>query len=136
MSEKKTTEEVLLEASNSGARLFRQNVGMGWAGKVVGRRGNLMTIRDPRPLRAGLTVGSSDIVGITPVEITEDMVGQTIGVFTAVEVKYGRTATTEQQIRFLGMVEKLGGISLRVKTLKEYVSGVSDWMKKKTHRSQ
>lgn len=130
MAEREITDAILVEASNQGARLFRQNVGMGWAGKLRGRKGSTVVLDNARPLHAGLATGSSDIIGITPVTITPDMVGKTLGVFTAVEVKYGRTPTTEQQRRFLAMVEKLGGIALRVKTLEQYMEGVRAWLQK------
>jgi hypothetical protein len=68
-------------------------------------------IHDARPLHAGLCEGSSDLIGWTPVTITPDMVGTTIAVFTAVEVKTGRVRVTEAQTRFLDAVTAAGGIA-------------------------
>lgn len=74
---------IRLEAPKVGVVLFRNNSGV---------------LRDEtgRPVRYGLgneskvhnlKFKSSDLIGITPVRITPNMVGQTLGVFTAVEVK-------------------------------------------------
>jgi ribosomal protein S19 len=114
------TDDILEDASNNGARLFRQNVGLGWVGKVIKRTSNSMVIQHPRPLHAGLCVGSSDIIGITPVVITEDMVGQTIGVFTAPEIKAGLDQPSEQQLKFIAMVKKLGGFAGICRNMDDY----------------
>lgn len=59
---------------------------------------------------------SSDLVGITPVTITPDMVGQTVGVFTAIECKHSGWHLTpgdargQAQERFLALVRSVGGI--------------------------
>lgn len=110
MSERPLTDEIMLAASALGARLFRQNTGVGWVGKLVNKTANLVTLENPRPLRAGLCVGSSDIIGIAPVVVTQDMVGQTIGLFVAVEVKAGAGLSVEQK-RFLAMVKSCGGLA-------------------------
>jgi hypothetical protein len=135
MAEGEITESILVEASNQGARLFRQNTGMGWAGKLVSKRGGSVRLSGARPLRAGLTTGSSDIIGVMPVVITQEMVGKTIGVFTAVEVKYGRTPTTEEQEVFLRVVRNLGGIAFVAKSLGDYLAGVKAWIEKKREPS-
>lgn len=123
MSERELIEQILMAASEKGARLFRQNVGMGWAGKVTRLKNGSIRIDNPRPLRAGLTTGSADIIGITPVTITPDMIGQTIGVFTSVEVKTGRVATTEDQKRWFEMVDRMGGQAMIVRSVGEYEGG-------------
>lgn len=128
MSEREIIEQILMAASEKGARLFRQNVGVGWAGKVVrATKAGMVSIqpgdviiRGARPLHAGLATGSADIVGITPVTITQDMVGQTVGVFTSVEVKTGRVPTTKAQQRWFDMVEKMGGKAMIVRSVEEY----------------
>jgi len=101
---------ILLAGTAEGARLFRQNVGQGWTGKAT-HRGSAVVIKNARPLHAGLCKGSSDIIGWRPVTITPDMVGQTVAIFTAIEVKTGRLRTTADQQRFLDAVEKAGGIA-------------------------
>ena len=114
------TDGVLLAASRSGARLFRQNTGMGWVGKIVNRTKAAITLKNPRPLHAGLCEGSSDIIGITPTVITQAMVGQTVGVFTAVEVKAGQDRLSKPQERFLHMIAVLGGLALTARSSKDY----------------
>lgn len=110
MTEPELIRRILLAGTAEGARLFRQNVGQGWAGKAV-HRGSTVVIENARPLHAGLCKGSSDIIGWRPVVITPDMVGQTVAIFVAIEAKTGRLRTTADQQRFLDAVEKAGGIA-------------------------
>lgn len=69
-------------------------------------------------------IASSDLIGITQVKITPDMVGQTIGVFTAIEVK--RESWNENkkldkheqaQHAFIKWVRSLGGIGAFVNSV-------------------
>lgn len=127
MTERPLIDEILLSASRLGSRLFRQNVGLGWVGKIIRRDRTKILLENPRPLHAGLCKGSSDVVGLTPVVITPDMVGKTVGVFTAIEVKYGRTPTDDDQKKFIAMVKKLGGIAAIVRSLDDYHKALKQW---------
>ena len=82
-SEKAAQTEVIMEATRKGARLWRNNVGC-----LTDERGV--------PVRYGLAnetaglnkiVKSSDLVGLKPVVITPQLVGCTLGVFVAREMK-------------------------------------------------
>lgn len=117
MSESKLMKLIQMQASNIGARLFRNNVGTGWVGRATSYTSNKMVkvgsgdvlIRNARPLRSGLCKGSSDLIGWYPRIITADMVGSQIAIFTAVEVKYGQGKPTPDQVNFIDMVKKMGG---------------------------
>lgn len=109
-SEAAVQNEIRLEASKAGLRLWRNNVG---------------AIKDERgvPVRYGLcndnaqlnaSLKSSDLIGIRPVLIQPHHVGTVIGQFVAREVKaptWRYTATTREmaQLRFLELVTSLGG---------------------------
>ena len=103
--------------SGIGITNWRNNTGTGWVGKASRITKNCtvrlepgdVVIKNARPLRAGLCRGSSDIIGITPVYITPDHVGTTLGVFTAVEVKTETGRPSKEQLTFLQAVEKAGG---------------------------
>lgn len=105
MSEAPVVKRVMMEASKLGLRLLRNN------------RGMFYTLDKKRMVRAGLEAeGASDLIGITTVLITNEMVGTTIGVFTAVEVKEPEWKkpsgeTEEQQENFINQVRKRGGIA-------------------------
>ncbi len=100
-------------ASTLGARLFRQNSGMAWVGKVergpgVKRLGEHdVVIRGARPFHAGFE-GMSDLGGWVPVTITPEMVGQAIAVYAQVEVKEN-ARVTEAQAKWIAAVNKAGG---------------------------
>lgn len=112
MKEKEIQNDILrAHGARPDVRLFRQNVGQAWVGELVDKRGPYVTLKNARPFYAGLCVGSSDIVGIKEVEITADMVGQKIGVFTAIEVKQPRGYPSKEQRAFLAMVEGMGGLA-------------------------
>lgn len=117
MSEKKLINEIQLKYTENGDRLFRQNTGQGWVGTQVSYRNNILTLINPRPLIAGLCEGSSDLIGWRSREITIDMIGKRIAQFAAIEVKYGKTATTQSQKNFIEAVNAAGGFAKIVRSM-------------------
>lgn len=102
MAESTISTNIQLLANKWGWRLFRNNVGLAFYFK----RG----IR--YPVRYGLAKGSSDLIGIRSVVITQDMVGQTIGQFVAVEVKSpGKKAAPQQKV-FIDVISRMGGYAI------------------------
>lgn len=109
-SEAEVSQDIQVLASSVGMRLFRNNSGM-----FINDAGN--------PVRFGLgnisskvnkQIKSADLIGITPVTITPDMIGQTVGVFTAIEAKkqgwrFSKNGREQAQRKFLDLVESLGG---------------------------
>lgn len=88
---------------------FRAQVGQAWTGSKVERLpGNRVLIHGARPFSTGLPAGFSDLFGEVPVVITQEMVGQTIGVFTVIEVK-DKGKATEKQLAFIKAVNDNGG---------------------------
>jgi hypothetical protein len=113
MSEHVIQQQILLAHGSGSVRLWRNNVGTGWAGqatKVTG--GNLraiaaglrpgdVVIRQGRPLHAGLCVGSSDLIGYRQVD--------GIAQFVALEVKSATGRATKEQTQFLEHISGAGG---------------------------
>jgi hypothetical protein len=105
---------VLIEATQKGWRLFRNSVGLAWAGRAAQGKNaegaRVAILEAPRRIAYGLAVGSSDLVGWRPVVITPDMVGKTIAQFVSVECKtkaYGKT--TPEQDTWMDNVAQAGG---------------------------
>lgn len=101
---------VQLQATRLGAVTFRNNVGMGWVGKAI-RKGKLTIIENARPLHAGLTEGSSDLIGWTSIKVTPAMVGEKLAVFTAIETKTKRGTPSKEQKNFITNVKNAGGFA-------------------------
>jgi len=109
-SESTNSKAVRLAYAHAGAVLWRNNVGV-----FVDERGI--------PIRFGLAneskqmnqnIKSSDLIGIQPVLITQEMVGTIIGQFVAREVKtdgweYTGTPREQAQLRFIELVISKGG---------------------------
>ena len=112
-----------IDASQLGARLFRQQTGMGWIGKGLDGKSAQparsvkqitiypgdVVIRKARPFHAGFT-GLSDLGGWTPVEIKPAHVGETLAVTLQVETK-DDAITTKAQLRWIEAVNRAGGIA-------------------------
>ncbi len=94
---------ILLSCGNGLARLWRNQVGQ-------------YELADGRILRSGLCKGSSDLIGFCTVTVTEDMVGQRVAVFVALEVK-DKGRLTSEQAQFLDVVKQAGGIAAEVRSV-------------------
>ena len=127
----------LLEYSRRGGRLFRFQSGLFWTGKTSGPTKkpitvNLhpgdMVIRRARPVKSGHP-GISDTVGWTRIQITPDMVGRTVSVFTAVEAKTENVRATKEQKNFINLVNEHGGIGVIAKKLQDIFDATSNFIK-------
>jgi hypothetical protein len=78
-------------------RLFRNNVG-------VCKTENSTIVY-------GLCTGSSDLIGWTSIEITEEMIGKKLAIFTALEIKTETGKVSPEQKVFLENVKNAGGIA-------------------------
>lgn len=104
-----------IRASALGARLWRQNSGISWAGKAtrVDKNGQYplkigdVIIRNGYALRSGFP-GISDGGGYCMVTVTPEMVGQSLPVVLQVETK-ADTGVTDEQRKFIAHVRSVGG---------------------------
>lgn len=83
MSETDAMQTIRLEAARRGVLLMRNNSGATFdqTGRMI--RFGLGNDSD----KVNKVIKSSDLIGIRPTLVTPEMVGQTVGVFVAVEVK-------------------------------------------------
>jgi hypothetical protein len=120
-SEHQIQQRILLACGSGPVRLWRNNVGTGWAGQATKvTQGNLnaiahtlrpgdVVIRNGRPLHAGLCVGSSDLIGYRQVG--------GVAQFVALEVKTPTGRTTQQQEQFLNHINAAGGCASVVRSI-------------------
>jgi len=87
MKESNIQKLIMLALSEAGCTVWRNNVGV-------------LPDRNGVPIRFGLCVGSCDLIGMTP-----------SGQFLAVEVKACKGRATMQQLAFIDLVKRLGGIA-------------------------
>lgn len=90
-------------------KIFRQNCGQAWMGKVIRRTADTLTIQDPRPVQFGLHPGSADLIGWQTIEIMPEHVGQKLAVFTSIEVKTETGRVKPDQENWQQQVLKAGG---------------------------
>lgn len=105
-------QEIRLEASRLGQRLWRNNNGA--CKDENGRLIRYGLANDSAKLNKHIK--SSDLIGITPFKITPDMVGRTLAVFTSIEVKakgWHFTGTEREfaQKAWIDLVASMGGVA-------------------------
>lgn len=108
--EKKLINEFLLNFTKLGSRLFRVHAGLFYSGKVQRGPSGAITIQNARPVKVGQP-GMSDLIGWTQMRITDDMVGTDVAIFTAIEVKAGKTRVSKEQQSFVNIVTQSGGVA-------------------------
>lgn len=110
-SEAAAQQQIRLEASKQGIRLFRNNNGA--CKDDTGRLIRYGLANDSAQVNS--QVKSSDLIGVTPIVIGPEHAGMTMGIFTSIEVKrpgwkYRGTDREEAQLRWLILVNGMGGI--------------------------
>lgn len=109
MKESSLYTPIILKATQLGSRLFRNNVGA-----LKNERGQWVRYGVANP-------GGSDMIGIAPCVVTESMVGLTVGILLAVEVKPDRgSKASAPQRAFLEFVKKMGGIAFKAHSTEEF----------------
>lgn len=122
------SQEVQIAARYSNCTLFRNN-----SGACVDNTGRLVRYGLGNISKAQTAqIASSDLIGITKVVVTPDMVGQTIGVFTAIEVKKeawkedkkfsGRERAQDAFIKWVKSMGGYAGFANSVDKLKEILA--------------
>ncbi len=101
-----------IHRDNPRARLFRNDNGVGYVGgKLKRTRDNDRVLVGGRPIKYGLQPGSGDLIGWTPVMITQEMVGQRVAVFTSIEAKTEGDTVKAEQRAWARRVRCAGGIA-------------------------
>lgn len=113
MTESDLVKLIQVKATENGARLFRNNVGVGKS--VAGST-----------IKFGLHTGSGDLIGWTPVKITDEMIGKTIAVFTSIECKSSKGRIRPDQMLWKLTVKEAGGISAIVKSENEFLEAIKN----------
>jgi hypothetical protein len=117
--------------SRGPVRVFRNNVAQAWVGQsmritpanafTIGQtlRPGDVVVRQARPLHAGLAVGSGDLIGWRSTVITGQHVGQTLAVFTSLELKSAGGRVRPEQRQWAEAVTAHGGIAGIVRSTAE-----------------
>lgn len=131
VTEHEIQQRILMACSRGSVRLWRNNVGTGWAGQAVrintanlaavahSLRPGDVVIRQARPLHAGLCVGSSDLIGYRTLPSGTAQ-------FVAIEVKAARGRVSPEQQRFLEAVRQAGGRADIARSVPDAQALVSD----------
>lgn len=116
VNETNISKSIQLEGSKLGLRLFRNNRG---------------AFKDKRGVWVKYGIGGdggSDLIGFKRVKITQAMVGKSIAIFTACEVKKPNSRTDPQrlrdQIKFISSINNAGGIGMMVDNVEEFINAV------------
>lgn len=119
LSEAGLQSNIQMEASRRGWRLWRNNVG---AAQIKGAWVRWGLCNSSK--KQNTEMKSSDLIGITPMVIGPEHVGQVIGVFTSIEVKepgwsYRGKGREVAQKNWIDLVRSLGGIGKFVSDIRE-----------------
>lgn len=114
MNESNLTKRIML-ALPEIVRVFRNHVGA-----VKDQKGTWHQFGLPR--------GSADLVGYSKIEVTQDMVGKTIPVFTSLEVKTNKGKQHEAQLKWEAGMRKINAIHGVVRTPDDAEQIVNNWI--------
>lgn len=137
IEETNISQRIKLAGAETATKLLRNNRGLFYTLDAVPSlmaafaRGGLKAAKQLvsalRKVAAGLDFkGSSDLIGWTIVEITPEMVGKKLAVFTAVEVKTATGQESEDQAKFGALIERDGGIYILARSPEDFLNGMKN----------
>lgn len=98
--ETKIQNAIMLALSEAGCTVWRVETAGAWVGRIIHRERDTVTLASARMFTTGLCKGGSDIIGIAP-----------DGRFMAIEVKTNKGKPTQEQVIFIDIIRKSGGIA-------------------------
>ena len=126
-SEAGVVNDILLDAPYQDSRLRKNHNG-------------LATLQDESVLKYGLGKGTSDLIGWTQIEITQEMVGKKVAIFTGIEVKkfpWNMPKKPDKhlrnQINWRNIILQFGGIAGFANSVEQYNQILKDyilWLKR------
>lgn len=125
MSENRIQSEVLRAiGSLPNVRVFRNQVGVGWLGRIIEHNPKTQTVVLGNAYRVsmGLHVGSADLIGWRERIITPADVGGSLAQFLSVEIKGPRGVTSGEQKTWMQQVNEWGGIAFVTKSAEDATS--------------
>jgi hypothetical protein len=140
MSNESSVQKKIWQALSPTSTLFRLNTGKAWTGSAPPQRLSDGSIFLPgaRPISLGFcfantdpVVGAADLIGYTTIEITQDMVGKKMAIFTSIECKNsnGGHKLKEQQ-HWMNNIRMAGGIAGFAKSTDEALSIIKNYIRK------
>lgn len=94
--------------------------------KITKQNDGSIKITNPRPFNTGLPKGFSDLLIITPIIITPEMVGQQFARAGFLEIKTKTGRPTKDQVNFIEQMQNLGakaGIARSVEDVMKILKG-------------
>ena len=118
---------------NKSEKQIQHDIHTGLTGDTHLFRNNVGTARTATGsvVKFGLCKGSSDLIGWTTIEITPEMVGRTVAVFTAIEVKSATGRASKEQKNFIKSIHRCGGIAGVARSLDDAVNVVESFINEK-----
>ncbi|MBB3017620.1 hypothetical protein FHR70_000660 [Microvirga lupini] len=140
MASEGTTQRQIWLALGRVSRLFRLNTGRGWISNlgpngVTRLQDGSVLVKAARSISLGLAMpngdpvkGACDLPGWTTVEVTPEMVGKKIAVFTSVEAKASKGGrVSPDQKNWLDQVKAAGGIAGVANSPESAREIISEW---------
>lgn len=120
-TEKNIQQECRLSAGEVDCITFRINVGTGITGNgQVRHNDGSITVKNARPFSTGVPAGFSDLLVIKSKIITQDMVGQKIGIAGFAEVKTKTGRVRPEQVTFIDKMLQIGCIAGIVRSAQDF----------------
>lgn len=122
MSESKIQAEVFRAVGAlPNVRIFRNQVGVGWLGRVIeeDKRARTVLLGNAYRVTMGLIPGSGDAIGWRSRVITPADVGKTMGQFLSLEIKTPTGVVSDEQRTWAKNVNQWGGIAIIARSASE-----------------
>ena len=126
MTESSLYPQIMEAFSRGPTRVFRQNAGVAWQGKIIDQSPSRLVLAFPRAIRLGCP-GMADLGGLTSVVITPDMIGQRLGVDIQIEAKSRIGRASPEQLAYIATMQSLGaraGIARSVEDAARIIAGL------------